>query len=177
MRGFFCCLVYSFWFSVKMLVSAFVHCYYTTIFFLPSLLPPSSSEQGSPVIHVYDGRGEDEELDTLENLHSSPITLMEVVHTLTGRLGLHTVSASPPLPSSSLFPSPPPPSPPLLLPPPPSSPLLLPLPSVSLLFPPPLLLSTHPHLPVQLALWCRGVRWWVRHAGVLGRPHPLILLS
>jgi len=43
-----------------------------------SLSPFPSSEQGSPVIHVYDGRGEDKEIDMLDSIHSSPITFMEV---------------------------------------------------------------------------------------------------
>ncbi len=43
-----------------------------------STLPPSSCEQDRPVIHVYDGRGENKEIATLDNLHSSPITFMEV---------------------------------------------------------------------------------------------------
>ena len=67
-----------------MLVPAFVHCIIYDCeynYLSPSFSPPSSSEQGSPVIHVYDGRGEDKELDTLENLHSSPITFMEVALT------------------------------------------------------------------------------------------------
>ncbi|XP_064385842.1 peptidylprolyl isomerase domain and WD repeat-containing protein 1-like [Halichondria panicea] len=34
-------------------------------------------EQDRPVIHVYDGRGENKEIAILDNLHSSPITFME----------------------------------------------------------------------------------------------------
>ena len=37
-----------------------------------------SCEQDKPVIHVFDGRGEDKEITFLDKLHSSPITFMEV---------------------------------------------------------------------------------------------------
>ena len=37
-----------------------------------------SCEQDRPVIHVFDGRGEDKEIAYLDKLHSSPITFMEV---------------------------------------------------------------------------------------------------
>ena len=37
-----------------------------------------SCEQDRPIIHVFDGRGEDKEIAYLDKIHSSPITFMEV---------------------------------------------------------------------------------------------------
>ena len=39
-----------------------------------------SSELGTPVIHVYDGQGQNKEVALLDKLHSSPITFIEVTY-------------------------------------------------------------------------------------------------
>ena len=42
------------------------------------LSSPCSAERESPVVHVYDGRGENKAIAVLDRLHSSPIAFMEV---------------------------------------------------------------------------------------------------
>ena len=37
-----------------------------------------SSEKDSPVIHVFDGHGDNKEIALLDSLHSAPLTFMEV---------------------------------------------------------------------------------------------------
>ena len=41
-------------------------------------IPTYSCEEESPVVHVFDSRGESEELATLEKLHLKSIVFMEV---------------------------------------------------------------------------------------------------
>lgn len=38
-----------------------------------------SAEKEAPVIHIYDGRGENKELTALSNIHNSPILFMKVL--------------------------------------------------------------------------------------------------
>ena len=48
-----------------------------------------SAEKEAPVIHIYDGRGENKELTALTNIHNSPILFMKVYcYTLSYLLGL-----------------------------------------------------------------------------------------
>lgn len=56
---------------------------------------PLSCEHERPVIHIYDGRGENKEIAILDKLHSAPITFMEVcvtlAHTVVCNIGLYCV--------------------------------------------------------------------------------------
>ena len=62
---------------------------FCTLYFSFNVYPlPSSCEQDHPVIHVYDGRGENKEIAILDNLHSSPITFMEVHTDITSHCAL-----------------------------------------------------------------------------------------
>ena len=72
------CFAISLFINYRELLKVKYHALDKDVYMQVLCLAPTSSELGAPVIHVYDGQGENQEVALLDKLHSSPITFIEV---------------------------------------------------------------------------------------------------